>query len=627
MNLCITGKVARRTLGAAVIITLGLLTSAYAFDGGGRAIGTLKGVPVPTPPDLSTYVADRNAAIALGKALFWDMQVGSDGVQACATCHFNAGADSRSKNQLNPRGGSFQIGGPDYQFVAANFPFHKLANPADRRSAVLSDTSNVSGSQGTFFTQFLDIASGLAQDLGQYVAPDIFSVNGVKVRRSTGRNTPTNINAVFNYRNFWDGRAQFEFNGVNPFGKRDPNAFVLQVNGSGHPQKTSILITNASLASQSVGPPNNGVEMAFDDPGGTGGRTWKKLGKKMLSLAPLATQRVAGDDSVLGSLSKAPNPGLSTSYAALIQAAFQPRWWNSTDIVDANGNIVASPTPGSTNEFTVMESNFSLFWGLAIQLYESTLVSDNSPFDQYMAGNRAALNSLEVKGMGVFTGKGGCANCHNGPELTDAAVSLVSVQPFSTIQTGSGANAISDTGFHNIGARLTGDDGGIAGSDPFGNPLSNALLTPQSKPVAVGGAFKTPSLRNIELEAPFFHNGGQMNLRQVVEFYSRGSDFADQNAGNFDNRVKNLGLNSSDMDALVAFLKSLTDARVRAQSAPFDHPELTMPAGQPGNQSGVTDSGNGNATQDYITIPATGKNGGAPLTTFCGSMPGPPACQ
>jgi cytochrome c peroxidase len=627
MNLCITGKVARQALVAAVILTLGLLTSAYAFDGGGRAIGTLKGVPVPTPPDLSAYVADRNAAIALGKALFWDMQVGSDGVQACATCHFNAGADSRSKNQLNPRGGSFQIGGPDYQFVAANFPFHKLANPADRRSAVLSDTSNVSGSQGTFFTQFLDIASGLAQDLGQFVAPDIFSVNGVKVRRSTGRNTPTNINAVFNYRNFWDGRAQFEFNGVNPFGKRDSGAFVLQVDGSGHPQKTSILITNASLASQAVGPPNNGVEMAFDDPGNTGGRTWKKLGKKMLSLAPLAGQRVAADDSVLGPWSRYPNPGLSTTYAALIQAAFQPQWWNSTDIVDGAGNIVASPTPGSTNEFTVMESNFSLFWGLAIQLYESTLVSDNSPFDQYMAGNKAALNSQQIKGMGIFTGKGHCSDCHNGPELTDAAVSLVSVQPFSSVQTGSGTNAISDTGFHNIGARLTADDPGIAGTDPFGNPLSNALLTPQSKPVAVGGAFKTPSLRNIELTAPFFHNGGQMSLRQLVEFYSRGSDFADQNAGNFDNRVKNLGLSGSDMDALVAFLKSLTDPRVRAQSAPFDHPELILPAGQPGDQFGVTDSGNGNATQDYITIPATGMNGGAPLTTFCGSLPGPPVCQ
>src|SRR5687767_11641951 len=55
-------------------------------------------VRVPEPADLAAYVADKGAAIALGKALFWDMQIGSDGKTACATCHFNAGADSRTRN-------------------------------------------------------------------------------------------------------------------------------------------------------------------------------------------------------------------------------------------------------------------------------------------------------------------------------------------------------------------------------------------------------------------------------------------------------------------------------------------------------------------------------------------------
>src|SRR5262245_54611797 len=64
--------------------------------------GDLRAVEAPLPPDLDNFIKDRQAAIALGKALFWDMQVGSDGVQACASCHFRAGADPRSKNQLNP---------------------------------------------------------------------------------------------------------------------------------------------------------------------------------------------------------------------------------------------------------------------------------------------------------------------------------------------------------------------------------------------------------------------------------------------------------------------------------------------------------------------------------------------
>src|SRR5438067_5907669 len=62
----------------------------------------LRRIPVPEPVHVEQYVVDRAAAIRLGKALFWDMQVGSDGIQACGTCHFHAGADARLKNQLNP---------------------------------------------------------------------------------------------------------------------------------------------------------------------------------------------------------------------------------------------------------------------------------------------------------------------------------------------------------------------------------------------------------------------------------------------------------------------------------------------------------------------------------------------
>ena len=95
--------------------------------------GTLKQIPVPEPTDLGTYVRDRGVAIALGKALFWDMQVGSDGVQSCATCHFRAGADPRSINQLNPGGAdnpdpAIDLGGPNYQLKASDFPLHRVAD-------------------------------------------------------------------------------------------------------------------------------------------------------------------------------------------------------------------------------------------------------------------------------------------------------------------------------------------------------------------------------------------------------------------------------------------------------------------------------------------------------------------
>src|ERR1041385_3196808 len=78
-----------------------------------RPLAPLSTVPVPPVFGMEGILADKTAAIQLGKALFWDMQAGSDDRQACATCHFNAGADSRAINQINPgqSGGdnSFQV--------------------------------------------------------------------------------------------------------------------------------------------------------------------------------------------------------------------------------------------------------------------------------------------------------------------------------------------------------------------------------------------------------------------------------------------------------------------------------------------------------------------------------------
>src|SRR5438445_12209624 len=93
----------------------------------------LSWLQAPLPPNLEAVVQDKAAAAQLGKAFFWDMQVGSDGVTACATCHFQAGADGRLANTLSPGQPSvataFQSGGPQATLTAADFPFHKLADP------------------------------------------------------------------------------------------------------------------------------------------------------------------------------------------------------------------------------------------------------------------------------------------------------------------------------------------------------------------------------------------------------------------------------------------------------------------------------------------------------------------
>jgi len=119
--------------------------------------GDLRAVAVPGPSNLNDFVRDPAMARALGKALFWDMQVGSDGVQSCASCHFRAGADPRSKNQLSPGlkrvpdpDLCYSAGrGPNFQLEAAIFPLTRLANPGVRGALdPATDSNDVVSSQG-----------------------------------------------------------------------------------------------------------------------------------------------------------------------------------------------------------------------------------------------------------------------------------------------------------------------------------------------------------------------------------------------------------------------------------------------------------------------------------------------
>jgi cytochrome c peroxidase len=593
---------------AATLAWLSPMATQTAGAKGGGALAPLDTMVVPAPPNIADFVKDNAAAVKLGKALFWDMQAGSDGRTACATCHFNAGADNRSRNQLNPRGGSFTFKGANAQLDASDFPFHKLSDPNNAGSTQLSDTSNVSGSQGVLPSDFMGETAGNIADDQVFAGPDpMFSIGDVNVRRTTGRNTPSVINAVFNYRNFWDGRAQNDFNGVDPFGSRDVNATVGKVNGTGIDQ-VHVSLINSALASQADGPPGNPVEMSSN------GRTLSDIGQKLLSLRPLGEQQVSTNDSILGGDVAGDGRGLRTDYATMIQDAFQPQWWSSDGTV----------TAGNSRTYSLMQYNFSLFWGLAIQAYESTLVSDQTPVDRFLSGDPTALTPAAQAGMGVFTGAGKCASCHEGPAMTSATVAEVAEQGVTT----SDAGRLVDTGFRNIGVRPTADDLGNGGFDPFGtNPINSLSETIRSNPVgptAVMGSFKVPGLRNVALTAPYFHNGGQMTLRQVVDFYSRGGDFANpEKAGD----IGPLGLSDTQKNQLVSFLESLTDPRVQDQSAPFDHPQLFVPVGEQVNSDGSIMTGSeGRAVDCFQNVPATGAAGGAALERFP-SFTGPPCAD
>lgn len=605
----------------------------------------------------------------LGKALFWDMQAGSDG-QACGSCHFHAGADNRTRNQLSPglrrvppdtRFGNnfFGVAGfpefrLDFKLKRGDFPFHRLKVPDDNNfntRVVTKDTNDVASSMGVFAANFTGVIKGQSADQGTPFVDPTFntqtpSASSVdkNVRRVEPRNTPTMINAVFTFANFWDGRAHNLFNGVSVIGPLDPDVGIWVSSGVGStPAQQMVRIPNSSLASQAVGPPTSDLEMSFFN------RPFPMVGRKLLSLRPLGLQLVDPTDSVLGPLSRFPNKGLNTTYPALIQATFQDKYWNG-------GNVTL---PSGT--FTQMEANFTLFWGLAVQLYETTLVGDQTPFDRFMAGQDSALSQQQLQGLlvflnrgknangtsrnppevdaaianaGVTIGAGNCVSCHSGPEFTEASVSnvtsdtgeleLIELEDTPTLANGflaiTTVQGLLDNGFSNIGVRPTIDDLGRGGKEnnfplsftrQFLDPALNFLLPPNMEEpcmqsarkcpskVQVDGAFKVPDLRTVELTGPFFHNGGQADLSQVIEFYDRQSDFADLNIANVDQNMVFIDLNEEDEEPLEAFLAALTDERIRQEQAPFDHPEILVPNG------GTF----GGGEERRIGIPAVGAGG------------------
>ena len=164
--------------------------------------------------------------------------------------------------------------------------------------------------------------------------------------------------------------------------------------------------------------------------------------------------------------------------------------------------------------------------------------------------------------------------------------------------------------------------------EPLGNnfdPRLNPVVWAGQR-LAVNGAFKTPGLRNVELTGPYLHNGGKSTLKQVIDFYDRGADFAVENFADLAPAIKPLGLTENQKDNLVAFLLSLTDDRVKYRRAPFDHPSICVSNGHAQDATGkliadATDALKA-AGAPSNCLPAVGAAGSAvALTPFLGLSP------
>lgn len=166
----------------------------------------------------------------------------------------------------------------------------------------------------------------------------------------------------------------------------------------------------------------------------------------------------------------------------------------------------------------------------AIATFERTILSGNSPYDKYMAGDKTAMTKEQVHGMEVYI-KSSCAFCHTWPTFDSNM-------------------------FTNIGV-------GMDQPDP---DLGRYMITKEEKD---WGAFKVPTLRESALSYPYMHDGSLATLEEVIDFYDKGG----VSNKNLHPQIRPLKLSESDKKALVAFLHALSGEGWEHYKAPTQFPE------------------------------------------------------
>jgi cytochrome c peroxidase len=196
----------------------------------------------------------------------------------------------------------------------------------------------------------------------------------------------------------------------------------------------------------------------------------------------------------------------------------------------------------------------------AIASYERTQLSFDSPFDHFIAGDKNAIDNSAKRGWELFNTQARCNKCH---ALTDTQRDVT---------------VFTDNDFHNIGIGIirhnvvalarqaeqlikSGDTSAIdrAAIQTDMSALGRFLITKEEKDIA---SFKTPDIRNVLVTAPYFHDGSQETLWDVIDHYNKGDGLQNQY---LDEDIQPLSLTENDIDDLVAFLASLTSANYKEQ--------------------------------------------------------------
>jgi len=198
-------------------------------------------------------------------------------------------------------------------------------------------------------------------------------------------------------------------------------------------------------------------------------------------------------------------------------------------------------------------------YGKALAAYFRVLVSEDSPFDRFMAGKKEALSDEAQAGARLFVGKAKCSGCHSGPLFTGNGFHNLGVP-----QTGEKVPASDDGRFKDVPPLLASgmNVAGTFSDDPVSGAAKLANLT-NPMPESTRGAFRTPSLRGVAVTEPYMHSGQLATLEEVVAFYDQGG--GTPVSGTKAPFLQPLGLTAEEKAELVAFLGALTGKEVKAK--------------------------------------------------------------
>ncbi|MGO1117246.1 cytochrome-c peroxidase [Rhodovibrionaceae bacterium A322] len=195
---------------------------------------------------------------------------------------------------------------------------------------------------------------------------------------------------------------------------------------------------------------------------------------------------------------------------------------------------------------------------MAIAAFERTLVQTDTPYDNYLKGDEAALSDQQKRGLDLFVGKAQCVTCHNGPLLTNEKYYNLGVPPAKEWED----DALSQITFrYELYAKGSTEEMYRKTKDDPGFYF-------RSKEKADKGKFRVPSLRYTKYSYPYMHNGQLETLKDVVEFYNAGGGENEFSANKTD-LIQPLNLSEQEVDDLVAFIESMSGEEIL-----MDYPEL-----------------------------------------------------